>query len=100
MDHAQRTGVSLEALATDPAIVEDLFAEDLASLGRLLRQDPHVGDAVARLLADPRAEPAEGILLRLRRAGLVDRAPDGGYRIRYGLYDTYLRRRWQKTQPP
>jgi hypothetical protein len=99
MDHAHRAGAPLAALATDINAVEDLFTEELAALGRDMRKDPHLRDAMARLLADPHADLREGIVLRLRRAGLVERARDGGYRIRYGLYDSYLRRRWLKKAP-
>jgi hypothetical protein len=99
MEHAQHTGVSLEALTRDRDRVEDLFAEHLAEIGGLLDRDANLREALQLLLADEKRRPAEDVLLRLRRAGLVDRAPGGGHRIRYGLYDTYLRRRWQ-TGPP
>ncbi|MFT3770760.1 MAG: AAA-like domain-containing protein [Minicystis sp.] len=95
MDHARRSGASIEQLTADRDALLDLFAEPLAELGRLIDQDARLRDGVLRLLADDRSRLDEDLLLRLRRAGLVERTPEGGYRIRYGLYDAYLRRRWQ-----
>jgi hypothetical protein len=100
MERAHLTGAPLETLVNDSIALEELFEEELAGMAVRLDRDPLLSDAVARLLFDPHAEPAAPLLLRLRRAGLVDRAADGGYRIRYGLYDTYLRHRWVKKPLP
>jgi hypothetical protein len=96
IDRAHLDGAPLEALLADRDRLEDIFAEPLAELGALLDRDARLRDALLLLLDDEKAAVPADLALRLRRAGLVDRA-DRGYRVRNKLYDAYLRRRWAKT---
>ena len=96
MQRARLSGTSLDDLVKDPESIEDLFADELREVARVLERDGRREDAVRRLLDDEKSAIDEDILLRLRRGGIIDRVPGGGgHRIRYGLYKDYLRRRWQ-----
>jgi hypothetical protein len=88
--------------------LEDVIAEEEAGLGKLaghllelgerLRQDAALVDAVCRVLDDPKAAVLSPHLFeRLRRAGVVQAAKGGGYRVRFPLYDAYLRGRWRPS---
>ena len=94
MYQARLTRAALAAILGNAEVMDSLFSTHLGQLGRVLEQDPILQEALARLLATPGCFVEEDHYQRLRRAGLVARA-GGVVRIRYALYEEYLRRRWQ-----
>ncbi|MEP7125981.1 MAG: AAA-like domain-containing protein [Byssovorax sp.] len=96
MYRARMLGGSLEALVSDAAAIEALFSTHLAALGGLMKRDRALQDALVAILDNPSASLDEDHYQRLRRAGLVAPTTDGGCRIRYRLYEAYLRRRWRR----
>jgi hypothetical protein len=60
-----------------------------------LEKEPKLATAVRNILEDPSTRLDADSFQRLRRAGLVVQKTDGLYRIRYRLYEQYLRRQWR-----
>jgi AAA-like domain/SIR2-like domain len=100
MHGAQGRGVTLSALLDDPAALDAIFSQHLASLRERLEASMPQSAAVRRILADPQSPVDEATYQRLRRMGLVARMPDGGTRVRFPLYEAYLRRAWNVPVAP
>lgn len=100
MHGAQGRGVSLAALLDDPEALDAVFAQHLASLRERLEAAQADASVVRRVLADPQSPVDEATYQRLRRMGLVARTPDGGTRVRFPLYEAYLRRAWNVPASP
>ncbi|MFS8066940.1 MAG: AAA-like domain-containing protein [Byssovorax sp.] len=96
MYRARMLGGGLEALVGDSTALEALFSTHLAALGGLMKKDGALQEALVAILDNPRASLDEDHYQRLRRAGLVAPTRDGEHRIRYRLYESYLRRRWKR----
>lgn len=82
--------VSLPALLDDSRALSDLFADHLGHLAAQIQQGGLEG-AVRALLASPPGEPGRDAVERLYSLGVVVPDRNGDYRVRYALYDEYLR---------
>ncbi|MEO5728932.1 MAG: AAA-like domain-containing protein, partial [Byssovorax sp.] len=96
MYRARRRGDAVHVLVNDAEALERLYVYHLGELGRLVECDPRLREALEAILDNPRAALDEDRYQRLRRAGLVIRTTNGEHRIRYRLYESYLRRRWKR----
>jgi hypothetical protein len=83
-------------LVNDAAALDELFGTLLGSLGGLTKRDPRLREALEAILDNSRVPLDEDCYQRLCRAGLVSPTVNGECRIRYRLYETYLRRRWNR----
>ncbi len=96
MYRARRRGDAVNVLVNDAEVLERIYGNHLGELGRLVERDPRLREALEAILDNPRAALDEDRYQRLRRAGLVIAAANGEHRIRYRLYESYLRRRWKR----
>jgi hypothetical protein len=96
MYRARRRRDRLDVLVNDAAALDELFGTLLGSLGGLTKRDPHLREALEAILDNSRVPLDEDCYQRLCRAGLVSPTVNGECRIRYRLYETYLRRRWNR----
>lgn len=89
-------GGSLERVIEAEEAGTGKLAEHLSALGRRLREDAKLVEAVCSILDDPRRHLDVHVFDRLRQAGVVQASVEGN-RIRFPLYETYLRNRWRPS---
>ncbi|WP_437672842.1 AAA-like domain-containing protein [Sorangium sp. So ce131] len=88
------SGEDLERVIAEEEDGGGALAEHLFAMGERLRQDPALVEGVCAILDDTRANVDPRVADRLMRAGVAEHH-EGGYRIRFPLYERYLRRRWR-----
>jgi hypothetical protein len=87
-------GQAIERVIEDEEAGRGALGEHLLELGERLREREELVEAMCAILDDPRAPVDDAVFDRLRRAGVAEVSAEG-IRVRFPLYETYLRRKWR-----